>query len=583
MNYPEFHKTHQFRSAVFYLRLALTVIFFFLLFSRYGYLPQDNPSLFATGIFFGVLFFLVQVILAFQEPTEAPSPWHYLSLLSGTGILTYVVFISGGYRSEFMFIYLIPPLTYSLQFGAGFGLLSFTLNSAAILTFIFYVQRETGLGSEGHLIASLTIISLMFLTTQFGAYTRNKEKAYREQLVHLAERDELTGLYNFRSFNSYLSAQQKAAAKTKNPLSLIFADIDNLRNYNGMLGYLAGNNLVVQVAAVISSTVGDRGSVFRYGGGHFAIIVPGTEKESAAHLSGEIRKAVENMVVAGAERQPGGKVTVTTGVAAFPEDDLQELVQVAAAALDQGKTAKHKEEEEYLQRSEKLALVGQLAAGLAHEIRNPLTTVKGFCQLVKGQSLTEKGREYVEVILTELERVNVLVKEFLLLTKPAAPRMELVKLKGFLEDVVYLMTSEALLHDVTIRMYLADDLPDITADAEQLKQVAINLTLNAIEAMPGGGTLQVKAYPTQDLKEVVLEFQDTGTGIPEDKVKHIFEPFFSTKEEGTGLGLSITLRIVENHGGSIHVTSQYGQGTTFVVRLPVQYNNHNPVRATSAA
>ncbi|TFE26069.1 two-component system sensor histidine kinase NtrB [Cohnella luojiensis] len=227
--------------------------------------------------------------------------------------------------------------------------------------------------------------------------------------------------------------------------------------------------------------------------------------------------------------------------------------------------------EEQIRRSDRLKTIGQIAAGTAHEIRNPLTAIKGFMQLLN-KALSDrdmsKEQEFVSIVLSELERVNDLVSEFLLLSKPKEIKLVPIRMGTILHEILPMIRSEAMLYKVTVLYYPKPELPSILADKEQLKQVFLNLGKNAIEAMNGGGTLIIRecSYPYEP-DRVAVEICDTGSGIPAEVLEKVFDPFFTTKPLGTGLGLSVCQRIVHDLGGSIEVSSDEG-GTQFTVLMP---------------
>lgn len=221
-------------------------------------------------------------------------------------------------------------------------------------------------------------------------------------------------------------------------------------------------------------------------------------------------------------------------------------------------------------RVERLASVGQLAAGIAHEIRNPLTSVKGFIQLIMVRGERPVPRDYLEIILTELERIEKLIREFHLLARPPqTPQFAIVNLRVVLNDVVLLMESQALSKNVALEFMPGEDVA-VCGDVSQLKQVWINLVRNAIEAAPKGGSVYIALRTDGD--RAVVSVTDNGPGIPEDILPHLGTPFFTTKAEGTGLGLSVCYSIVQRHGGSIRVDSRPGEGATFTVQLPLATN-----------
>jgi two-component system sporulation sensor kinase A len=223
-----------------------------------------------------------------------------------------------------------------------------------------------------------------------------------------------------------------------------------------------------------------------------------------------------------------------------------------------------KQAEEIMHRTEKLSVVGQLAAGIAHEIRNPLTVIKGFTQLLS----QEEENEYLKVVLDELERIEDIVSDLLILAKPQPSRIEQVHIGELLAGTIELFKSEALLHDVEMISSFDLSNPWVKGEPDKLKQVYINIIKNAIEAIPsGGGKIYITAHNLGNDK-IVTRIKDTGVGIPEERIPNLGEPFFSTKEKGTGLGLMICNRIIKNHGGTIKVDSKVNMGTTISVIMP---------------
>ncbi|UFJ60318.1 PAS domain-containing sensor histidine kinase [Brevibacillus sedimenti] len=224
-----------------------------------------------------------------------------------------------------------------------------------------------------------------------------------------------------------------------------------------------------------------------------------------------------------------------------------------------------KRAEELLRQSDMLSAVGQLAAGIAHEIRNPLTALRGFIQLM--QSSAEANR-YCGIMLSELDRINLIVSELLLLAKPQAVKYQQREVGGILKNVLSLLDSQAILNNIQIHTRISENLPLITCEENQLKQVFINLCKNAIEAMPNGGHLRVEAEEL-DKGEVRIRIIDTGGGIDPEQIPRLGEPFYTTKGKGTGLGLMVSRRIIQEHGGQIVISSEPGKGTTVDVILPV--------------
>ena len=214
--------------------------------------------------------------------------------------------------------------------------------------------------------------------------------------------------------------------------------------------------------------------------------------------------------------------------------------------------------------SEKLTVAGQLAAGIAHEVRNPLTAIKGFFHLME-DSLKEK-KSYFDIIGSEISRIELILSELLTLAKPQDLKFEKINLIQLIEQVKTLIDTQAIMNNIEILTIFESDIFEITCDENQLKQVFINLLKNSIEAMSDGGTITVEVKK-HSVDKIKLIFIDTGEGIPQHILKRIGEPFFTTKDNGTGLGLMISKQIVENHYGSIHFWSDT-KGTVIEIILP---------------
>ncbi|WP_257348077.1 PAS domain S-box protein [Pseudalkalibacillus decolorationis] len=243
------------------------------------------------------------------------------------------------------------------------------------------------------------------------------------------------------------------------------------------------------------------------------------------------------------------------------EGEVESFVTISRDITDRRQT------EDFLRKSEKLTVLGQLAAGIAHEIRNPLTSLKGFTHILRAKA-EEEDIEYYEIMLSELDRINTIVGEFMMLAKPQPRDVKLNDVNQLLAEVVALLMAQANLHSVQIA-FDSVPLPTLQCESDQLKQVFINVMKNAIESMEeAGGTLSVETKRTDEW--ISIHFRDEGCGISEEMLTQIGEPFYTTKEKGTGLGMMICYKIVENHRGKIEVKSTLNEGTTVTILLPVQ-------------
>lgn len=221
-------------------------------------------------------------------------------------------------------------------------------------------------------------------------------------------------------------------------------------------------------------------------------------------------------------------------------------------------------------RSEKLASMGKLAAGVAHEINNPLTGILTNSSLLL-EDLTpgDPRREDVEVIVKETIRCREIVKRLLDFARQTKPMKQITNVNNLIDNIILLVRNQASFRNIEIIKILDGTVPEIMADTDQIQQVFINLILNAAEAMPKGGTLTIYSKLYDNGEFLSIQFTDTGQGIPEDAREKIFDPFFTTKEQGTGLGLSISYGIIEQHGGTISVESRVGKGSKFIIQLPI--------------
>lgn len=227
-----------------------------------------------------------------------------------------------------------------------------------------------------------------------------------------------------------------------------------------------------------------------------------------------------------------------------------------------------KRTEEILHRQDKLAAVGQLAAGVAHEIRNPLTSMKGYAEFLQLDEKDPERLEFLNIILDEIERVNMIVEDFMVLAKPKTVELEEKNVIPVIQNVISLLEFEARKKNVCLHFDCNQEIIQIECDENRLKQVFLNFIKNGIEAMPNGGNLYVKI--TIQEHNVQISIQDSGIGISKEKLKKLGEPFFTTKKNGNGLGLMVSFKIIESHNGKVFVESEPSKGTTFNILLPAK-------------
>lgn len=222
--------------------------------------------------------------------------------------------------------------------------------------------------------------------------------------------------------------------------------------------------------------------------------------------------------------------------------------------------------------SEKMASLGKLSAGVAHQLNNPLGGIILYSQLMlEDYDLEDNAREDLYRILKDAQRCRDTVKELLEFARQTRQFMKPLNINMAIDRTLYLIKNQTLFHNITIRKKMAPFIPMVMADAQQLGHVFMNIIINAAQAMEGNGTITIVTRESAAKDRVTIEFSDTGPGIPEENLEHIFEPFYTTKQEGkgTGLGLSVVYGIIENHGGTIIARSAHGRGSTFTIELPV--------------
>ncbi|WP_342553643.1 ATP-binding protein [Paenibacillus sp. FSL R7-0652] len=292
------------------------------------------------------------------------------------------------------------------------------------------------------------------------------------------------------------------------------------------------------------------------------IIPPEAEEE----MKRQHAQLIEGMSITSNEtiwmKKDGTRVEVSVSTAPV-RDEAGEITALISVSRD---ITSRNRMEELLRRSEKLTTVGQLAAGVAHEIRNPLTTLRGFLQLQ--QQSNKLNHRHLDLMLSELDRINLIVGEFLILAKPQAVHFQERDIRFILGDVISLLDSQAHLHGVEFVLQASSESAMVHCEENQLKQVFINVLKNGMEAMPNGGSIHIKLKVDESAKRVRIEIRDEGIGIPEEMMSKLGEPFFTNKESGTGLGLMVSQRIIQSHKGMMDIKSVMNRGTTVIIELP---------------
>jgi len=259
-------------------------------------------------------------------------------------------------------------------------------------------------------------------------------------------------------------------------------------------------------------------------------------------------------------------------------DLLNSLANQVAIAIENANLYENlKKSQNIMRRADRLASLGTLIASLAHEIRNPLVSIKTFTQLLPERMEDEEFRNYfLKIASGEIDRLTTLINELLGFARPSEPNLQGEDVNALIDKMEFLIATEARKKNINISKYYAPNLPPVMVDAEQIKQVLLNILLNAIQAISGGGKIWVETrviqVPHEETSErfVQIEVRDSGVGIPKENLERVFDPFFSTRPDGSGLGLAISHQIVHEHGGFIDLDSEVGKGTSFRIHLPLK-------------
>lgn len=400
--------------------------------------------------------------------------------------------------------------------------------------------------------------TVLVLAVYYIVSVEKEKRLLSKEKNRLSTRDPLTGLLNYQEYHRRLAKLLKKEER----FVLFIIDCVDLKSMNDKQGYQGGNRILIKLADYLRNAFADAYIMAHYGGDEFAVVVKVTDLKNPTF---GYAKLLDN------DLPNELKIEVTYGYAVYPDDGgtKDAIISAAEQKLFDMKREIWLKREEQMLRSEKLRLVGELAAGIAHEIRNPLTTVRGFLQLSKQNDYNI--RPWYDLVMQETTRVSELTAEFLQFSKKHVTQFKVQSLQDCVQRVVYLLESEAI--------YLGHELQCVTdpspilarIDKDKMVQLLINLVRNAFDAMEQAGTVTIRLG--RDENQGVIEVRDTGKGIPVSRLEDIFNPFYTTKATGTGLGLSICHQIIHNHNGTIEVESKVNVGSTFRVRVPLVYEH----------
>ncbi len=388
----------------------------------------------------------------------------------------------------------------------------------------------------------------IYISTYLSSAEKSKENLDTQNRL-LSTHDALTGLLNYEEYHR----QVDQLIRNKTPLILVIIDCTDLKSTNSVHGFAGGDRILKEIAELLKIVFSDAYVIARYGGDEFALV---THAKQAEQRVTHIHQLLESEI----PKLTG--VQITYGFSLYPTDgtNKEQLIHAAEKMLFSMKSEIWMKRENHMVRSEKLRVVGELASGMAHEIRNPLTTVKGFLQISRSNHYNIEP--WYELIMDEINRMSELTAEFLQFSKPHVAHYKIRPIHQCIHRVISLMESESvrLGHQI---IYMPEN-PELEMlmDQDKLVQLFLNLVKNAFEAMPEEGIVTIRLYTSDNY--AAIEIQDTGKGIPEAEMDKVFHPFYTTKDNGTGLGLSICHKIVQDHGGSMEVESKVQVGTSFV-------------------
>lgn len=286
---------------------------------------------------------------------------------------------------------------------------------------------------------------------------------------------------------------------------------------------------------------------------HFASPVLDTLAHGTEHLAQEVSFPARDRTI---------ELSVTTSRIHNPNGEL-----IGALVIFSDLTAR-KETQRRLAQTERLATLGELMAGVAHEVRNPLTAIRGYVQIIRQQTSLPVHQEYLSVVLKEIDSINKVIQQLLDFSRPRQSQWQLVLLNSLIEETLILVQTSGVQARITFNFEQDTGLPAIVADRELLKQVILNLLINAVQAINARGEIRIRTWQYSATQQAVA-IEDNGGGIDIALQKKIFDPFFTTKASGTGLGLALSQRIINAHQGDIHVASMPGCGATFTLILPI--------------
>ena len=510
---------------LFFVTLLLGSIFLFDLQGKQFYEPYLFYGLFFTGYAPSMLYIFLQNRI--PDRTAVHRLIAYALWTLDVLVVVFLILLTGGIESWFSFLLILVTIASSIVLGRKAGYIMATLASilyglAIDLQYyqIIPVHYNPILEEKNFFYNMFINISGLYLTAYLMGYLVSRLEKTSEKLEK--KNVDLKELYRFHS-----------------------EVIENIPS--GLFSLETSGKIVLFNSAAERITGLKRNNViYRYSNEIFPFL--SLPPKTGRHEGEIIRDSEKRYIGVSISINKNSEGKVLGYIGTF--QDLTDIIKL----------------EEEIKRREKLAAIGELSASIAHELRNPLASMKGSFEMLKEDVLPEETKKrLMDIAMSEMDRLNAIVTDFLIYCNPRPPAMERFNLSAAANEV------SDMLQNISGKVRIVKDIQDevfMVADEQKIRQLLWNLTLNAVEAVPEGGETGISV--SADDNNVILKVSDSGAGIPEENVEKVFYPFFSTKKKGTGLGLSIAYRIVEEHHGSIKILSGKGRSTEFIVTLPLQ-------------
>lgn len=493
---------------------------------------------FYLAVIVAVIYFLSLIALLFQTLYQRyPKIFKITQLVFDLALASIVIFVTGGKSSPFIFLYVLIIIYSSIVLNKAASYVTALISGLVYVLIVFYqIRIETPLPEGQSILSSVSEWGEIGLVSTY---------------FHL------TGFLLVAILSGYLSDRFRAAGRELGESERSLRILQNL--HQNIIESLTSGMITLDLEGRIISINRTGLEILGINGEDRILGKDLARFMSGLHLEDLVSKKREQMLYTA----PDGRM-VTLGFSTSELKDTEDKTQGYIIIFQD--LTEVKELEDRLRTSEKMALLGQLAAGLAHELRNPLSAISGAVEILGSDvKPTEENLRLVRMATQEVERLNLLVEDFLILTMPIQKLTTQVDLGLIISDTVESFTRTIRRGNIEIINQVEKGIY-VQADSYRLKQAVWNLLLNSVDAMPIGGLIMIKSRTEEN--SAIIEISDEGKGVDENFISRIFEPFFTTKEVGTGLGLAIVQKVIEGYNGNINVVSSRGNGATFVITLP---------------